>query len=256
MNSTDLISFKNKTAVVTGCSRGIGNAIAVKLAEAGANIIGISASLAESGSEVEASVLATGREFAGHSCDFRSREDLYELLESIKSNHSKIDILVNNAGSIYREDAETHKDEDWDRIIAINQTAAFILSRELGKLMLKHKAGKIINIASLLSFQGGIRVPGYAASKGAIVQLTKALANEWASRGVNVNAVAPGYIQTDNTAELFNDPVRQNEILSRIPAGRWGQPEDIAAAVLFLASTLADYIHGTVLVVDGGWMSR
>ena len=245
-----------KTALVTGCRRGIGKAMAIALAEAGADIIGVSATLETSGSEVEQVVKERGRSFTGYACDFSDRAALYHFIETIKTEHPTIDILVNNAGTILRAPAAEHGDKLWDRVVAVNQTAPFILTRELGKAMLARGRGKIVFTASLLTFQGGITVPGYAASKGAIGQLTKAFANEWAGRGVNVNAIAPGYIRTDNTAALQQNADRNAAILDRIPAGRWGVPEDFAGPVVFLCSAAADYVHGEVLVVDGGWMGR
>jgi len=245
-----------KIALVTGCKRGIGKAMAEGLAEAGADIIGVSANLETSGSEVEKAVLALGRNFYAYQCDFSDREALYGFIEKLKAERPVVDILINNAGTIKRKPAAEHPDEYWDEVIATNQTAQFILTREVGKEMVARKSGKIIFTASLLSFQGGVNVPGYAASKGAISSLVKAFANEWASKGVNVNAIAPGYISTDNTEALRNDEGRSNAILDRIPAGRWGQPEDFSGPVVFLASRAADYVHGTILTVDGGWMGR
>lgn len=253
MNAFDL---SGKTALVTGCKRGIGKAMAEALAEAGADIIGVSASLESSGSEVEASVTSLGRSFSGYACDFSDREAVYRFVDTVVENHSGIDILVNNAGTILRTPAAEHPDEYWDKIMEVNLNAQFVLSREFGKEMIERGSGKIIFTASLLTFQGGITVPGYAASKGGIGQLTMALANEWAGKGVNVNAIAPGYIATDNTEALRNDPVRNEQILARIPAGRWGKPEDFKGPVVFLASEAAEYVHGTILLVDGGWMGR
>ena len=188
--------------------------------------------------------------------DFSDRKALYQFCSEVKKDFGKIDILVNNAGSILRKPAAEHPDEYWDKIIEINQSAQFILTREFGKDMVDRGDGKIIFTASLLTFQGGITVPGYAASKGAVGQLTMAFANEWAAKGVNVNAVAPGYIATDTTVALRADKERNAAILSRIPAGRWGNPEDFKGAVVFLASGASDYVHGTILIVDGGWMGR
>ena len=249
-------SLEGKTALVTGCKRGIGFAMAEALAEAGADILGVSASLETSGSAIEKAVLATGKKFTGYQCDFSDRKSLYAFIEKVKSENSKIDILVNNAGTILRAPAAEHSDEYWDKVIEVNQNAQFILSRELGKEMVKRGSGKIIFTASLLTFQGGITVPGYAASKGAIGQLTMALSNEWAGKGVQVNAIAPGYIATDNTEALRDDPDRSASILARIPAGRWGKPEDFKGPIIFLASPASDYMSGTVITVDGGWMGR
>jgi 2-deoxy-D-gluconate 3-dehydrogenase len=251
----NLFSLHGKTALVTGCSRGIGRSMALALAEAGADIIGVSSSLA-AGSEVEKEIRAIGREFAAYGADLTDRAAVYGLLAAVRASGRPVDILVNNAGLIVRQPAAAHSDENWDRVLSINLDAAFILARELGKEMLARRSGKIIFTCSLLTFQGGINVPGYAASKGALGSLIKALANEWASQGVNVNGMAPGYIDTDNTEALRKDPMRSKAILDRIPAGRWGEPDDFRGAVVFLASAAADYVHGTILTVDGGWMGR
>ena len=256
MNVLDLFRLDGKVALVTGCRRGIGRAMAVAMAEAGADIVGVSRSLETTGSQVEKEVAARGRRFTGYACNFADRSALLAFLARVKSDFPVIDILVNNAGAILRKPAAEHPDEYWDEIIETNLNAQFLLSRELGKRMLERGSGKIIFTASLLTFQGGITVPGYAASKGAIGQLTKALANEWAGRGVQVNAIAPGYIRTDNTAALQADPVRNPAISSRIPAGRWGEPADFGGAIVYLASAASDYVNGSILVVDGGWMGR
>jgi 2-deoxy-D-gluconate 3-dehydrogenase len=256
MKSPSLFDLTGKTALVTGCKRGIGRAMAVALAEAGADIVGVSASLETVGSEVEAEVRALGRNFTAYAADFSRRESLYDFIGKVQGASPVIDILVNNAGSILRKPAAEHPDEYWDAILETNLNAQFVLSREIGKEMLERGRGKIIFTASLLTFQGGINVPGYAASKGGIGQLTKALANEWAGRGINVNAIAPGYVSTDNTEALRNDPVRAKGILDRVPAGRWGHPEDFKGPVVFLASEASAYVHGTILMVDGGWMGR
>jgi len=252
----DLFDLKGKTALVTGCKRGIGMAMAVALAEAGANIIGVSASLEKSGSNVEKAVTALGRTFKAYQCDFADRKALYAFIEQVKKDVPAIDILVNNAGTIMRKPAAEHPDEYWDTVINTNLNAQFILTREIGQGMLARGKGKVIFTASLLTFQGGINVPGYAASKGAVGSLVKAFANEWAGKGVNVNAIAPGYIATDNTSALRADEKRSASILDRIPAGRWGQPEDFKGPTVFLASAASDYVHGTILTVDGGWMGR
>ncbi len=251
-----LFSLEGKTALITGCKRGIGKAMAVGLAKAGANIIGVSATLETSGSQVEKEVSATGRTFAAYSCDFSDRQALHSFIEQVNKDFPVIDILVNNAGTILRKPAEEHPDEFWDKVIEVNLNAQFILSREFGKRMVKRKNGKIVFTASLLTFQGGITVPGYAASKGGVGQLTKALANEWAKHNVQVNAIAPGYIRTDNNIALQNDPVRSVNIENRIPAGRWGLPEDMVGATIFLASDASAYVSGHILTVDGGWMAR
>lgn len=249
-------SLKGKTALVTGCKRGIGKAMAIALAEAGADILGVSATLEKKGSAVEKAVKATGRTFKAYTCDFSNRKALYKFIKKAKKEYPVIDILVNNAGTILRTPAAEHPDEMWDKVIEVNQTAQFILTREFGKEMIARDAGKIVFTASLLTFQGGITVPGYAASKGAIGQMTMAFANEWAGKGVNVNAIAPGYISTDNTEALRNNPERSTSILSRIPAGRWGEPEDFAGPIVFLCSEAANYMSGSVMLVDGGWMGR
>ncbi len=250
----DKFDLTGKTALVTGCNRGIGQACAIGLAEAGASIIGVSRSGMMAATNQQVADLS--REFRSFACDFADRQALYSFITQVKDESPTIDILVNNAGTILRKPAAEHPDEYWDKVVAVNLNAQFILTREIGRDMVTRGHGKIIFIASLLSFQGGITVPGYAASKGGIKTLTMALSNEWAGSGVNVNAVAPGYIATDNTTALQSDPVRNKAILERIPAGRWGQPEDLAGAVIFLSSTASDYINGVTLVVDGGWLGR
>ena len=225
--------LNGRTALVTGATRGIGKAMADALEAAGAKVV------------------RTGSK----DCDLSDRKSVYALVERVKREH-QIDILVNNAGTILRKPAAEHPDEWWDKVMNVNINAAFILAREFGKEMVARGWGKIVFTASLLTFQGGITVPGYAASKGAVGQLAKALANEWAPKGVNVNAIAPGYIATDNTAALRADPVRSRQILERIPAGRWGRAEDIAGACVFLCSDAAAYVNGIVLPVDGGWLAR
>jgi 2-deoxy-D-gluconate 3-dehydrogenase len=252
----DQFSLAGKTALVTGCKKGIGKAIAEGIAEAGADIIGVSATLESMGSEVEKAVMSLGRSFTAFQCDFSDRNQLYQFIEKVKALPSSIDILVNNAGNIKRAPAVAHGDAYWDEILEVNLNAQFVLTREIAKGMIEQGYGKVIFIASLLSFQGGITVPGYAASKGGIVQLTKALANEWAELGINVNAIAPGYIATKNTEALRNDPERQKSILSRIPQGRWGEPEDFKGPAVFLASEASGYMNGSILTIDGGWMGR
>jgi 2-deoxy-D-gluconate 3-dehydrogenase len=234
--------LSGRTALVTGASRGIGKAAALALAAAGADVLSVSASL-EPGPRL-------------YRCDLAERGDVYELVRSIRRDVGTLDILVNNAGTVARIAAAEHPDDLWDRVLEVNLTAQFVLSRELGRDMLARGSGKIVFVASLLSFQGGIMVPGYTASKSGVAGLTKALANEWAGRGVNVNAVAPGYVRTDNTQALRDDPDRYEQILVRIPAGRWAEPEDISGAIVFLSSPAADYVHGVVLPVDGGWLGR
>lgn len=251
-----LFDLSGKTALVTGCNKGIGKGMAIGLAEAGADIIGVSGSLELSGSDVENQVRALGRNFKAYRANLSEREPLYAFISQLQSENPVIDILVNNAGTILRKPAAEHPDEYWDAVLALNLDAPFILAREIGKKMIAKGSGKIIFTCSLLSFQGGINVPGYAASKGALSSLVKALANEWAAKGVNVNGIAPGYIATDNTEALRNDPDRSASILARIPAGRWGDPEDFKGPTVFLASDAASYVNGTILTVDGGWMGR
>ena len=254
--SLDMFRLDGKTALVTGCKRGIGMAMAIGLAEAGADIVGVSASLEPSGSVVEKAVLDLGRNFRAYQCDFGDRQALYQFVAQLKKDTPQIDILVNNAGAILRKPAAEHPDAYWEAIIEVNLNAQFVLSREMGNMMIGAGGGKIIFTASLLSFQGGITVPGYTAAKHGIAGLTKALANEWAGQGVQVNAIAPGYIKTDNTAALQNNPERNRAILDRIPTGRWGEPDDFKGPVVFLASAASDYVNGEILVVDGGWMGR
>lgn len=256
MKIFDLFTLTGKTALVTGCNKGIGKAMAIGLAEAGADIIGVSANMPLSGSEIEKDITSLGRSFRPYQCDFSDRASLKDFIQKLTAENERIDILVNNAGMILRDPAAEHRDEFWDKVMAVNLDAPFILSREIGKKMIQQGSGKIIFTASLLSFQGGINVPGYAASKGAIASLIKAFANEWASKGVNVNGIAPGYIATDNTEALRNDPERSQSILSRIPANRWGQPDDFKGVTVFLASAASDYMNGTIVTVDGGWMGR
>ena len=256
MSILDKFSLAGKTALVTGARRGIGLAVSAALAEAGADIVATSATMEAEGSDVAREVAARGRKCWTYACDLSNRPAVYEFIAQVKADCPPIDILFNNGGNILRKPAAEHPDEYWDTIIETNLSAQFILSREFGRDMVARGGGKIIFTASVLSFQGGITVPGYAASKGGVAQLTKALSNEWSARNVQVNAIAPGYIATDNTAALRADPVRNPAILARIPAGRWGEAEDLAGAVVFLSSRAADYVSGTVLTVDGGWMGR
>lgn len=251
----DKFKLGGKTAVVTGASSGIGRAMAVALAEAGADIVAMSRPLS-GGDETGKAVAALGRGYKHYGADFADRSSLMAAVESIKKDQGRIDILVNNAGTIMRKPAAQHPDDYWDRVIEVNLSSQFVLSREFGKDMVERGAGKIIFTCSLLTFQGGITVPGYAASKGGLGQLVMALSNEWAGKGVNVNGIAPGYIRTPNTRALQDDPARSKAILERIPAGRWGEPEDFAGPVVFLASAASDYMHGSIVLVDGGWMGR
>lgn len=243
-----------RTAIVTGASRGIGLAVAESLAGAGADIVGVSASLGDGDSPVRRVVESHGRSFHGIAADFSDRGAVTALAAELVTLDA--DVLVNNGGTIRRAPAAQYSDEDWDHVIDVNLRSQFVLSREVGRGFLDRGTGRIIFMASMLSFQGGISVPAYTASKSAIAGLTKALANEWAGSGVNVNAIAPGYIATDNTSALRADPDRDRSILTRIPAGRWGAAEDIGGAAVFLSSRAADYVNGIVLPVDGGWLAR
>lgn len=250
---SSLFDLTGQTAVVTGARRGIGLAMAVALAEAGADVIGVSAQL-EDDPEVGRLVRAAGRSFEGRRCDFADRSAVLALGAELAERAP--DILVNNAGTIRRQPAAEHALELWDEVIAVNLSSQFALTQALAAPMLERGSGKVVFTASLLSFQGGINVPGYTASKSGVAGLTKALANEWAGRGVNVNAIAPGYIATDNTQALQDDPDRSRSILERIPAGRWGGGEDLAGATVFLCSRASDYVSGITLPVDGGWLGR
>jgi len=256
MSILNQFELTGKVALVTGCDTGIGQAMALALAEAGADIVGASNMESIVGGETELAVKALGRKFSPYVVDLSSREDLYKFVSQVKSNHPVIDILINNAGMILRKPVAEHPDEWWDKVIDVNLNAQFLLTREFGKDMIERGAGKIVFTCSLLSFQGGINVPGYTASKSAVAGLVKAFANEWASKGVNVNGIAPGYIATNNTTALRADAERSKSILERIPAGRWGEPQDFKGPVVFLTSPAGSYVNGTVLVVDGGWMAR
>jgi 2-dehydro-3-deoxy-D-gluconate 5-dehydrogenase len=251
---TGLFDLTGRTAVVTGAKRGIGFAIADALAAAGADIIGVSATLEASGSGIEKAVLGHDRSFTGLAVDFADRDAVTALGEKLAG--LPVDILVNNAGTIERAPAAEHPIELWDRVIDVDLSSQFVLTQAVGRSMIARGYGKIIFTASLLSFQGGINVPGYTAAKSAIAGLTKALSNEWLSKGITVNAIAPGYIATDNTQALQDDPDRSRAILERIPAGRWGRPSDLAGASVFLASGASDYVSGVILPVDGGWLGR
>ena len=247
--------LKGKKSLVTGSRRGLGAAIAAALAEAGANV-GCHGRDANPGTSCEA-VSAAGRKTFYFSADLANAKACTALFEKTIAEFGSLDILVNNAGAIHRAPAGEYPMESWDELIALDLTAVFRLSQLAGRHMLERgTGGKIVNIASVLSFQGGVFVPAYAAAKGGIAQLTKALANEWASKGINVNAIAPGYMATDNTTALRADPVRSRQLLERIPAARWGEPKDIAGAALYLCSSASDYVHGHVLAVDGGWLGR
>lgn len=249
-----LFNLSGQVALVTGANTGLGQAIAVALATAGADIVAAGRSAAD---DTAARVAATGRRFLFLQADFAADgAAMRQVADAAHAWQGRLDILVNNAGTIHRADSLDVSEEDWDRVVDTNLKAPFFLSQAAARHMAGQGSGKIINIASMLSFQGGLRVPAYAASKSAIAGLTRALANEWAACGINVNALAPGYFETNNTAQLRDDPQRAPAILARIPAGRWGQPGDLAGAAVFLASRASDYVHGIVLPVDGGWLAR
>jgi 2-deoxy-D-gluconate 3-dehydrogenase len=246
-------SLAGRVALVTGASRGLGAGMALGLAAAGADVVlHASAPPRDTAKAVE----RLGRRAAMLAADLSDPSVPGRLAADALAAYGRLDILINNAGIIRRQSADEHSDEFWDAVIEVNLSSVFRLSRAVGRHMLERGSGKIINVASLLSFQGGITVPGYAAAKGGVAQLTKALANEWASRGINVNAIAPGYMITENTTSLRADDMRMRQITDRIPAGRWGTPADLAGAAVFLASTASDYVNGHVLAVDGGWLAR
>jgi 2-deoxy-D-gluconate 3-dehydrogenase len=252
----DVFRLDGKVVLVTGASRGLGAAIAAACGSAGAEVA-LHSNEHPATATAERICQESGRRTALLTADLADRAAADKLVTDTITAFGRIDILVNNAGIIRRRAAVQHSDDDWDAVIEVNLSNVFRLCRAVGKHLIERQSpGKIINVASLLSFQGGITVPGYAAAKGGLVQLTKALANEWAAQGINVNAIAPGYMQTDNTKALREDPQRNRQITERIPAGRWGTPEDVAGAAVFLASKASDYVHGHVLVVDGGWMGR
>ncbi len=251
-----LESFKldGKVAIVTGANTGLGQGMCVALAEAGAKVAGVAR---RDCSETARLVEMAGGEFFEVTADLSSTEPVERIVESVMAHYGRIDILVNNAGVIKREDADKYTEEDWDMVVNVNQKVVFFLSQAVAKRMIEaEQGGKIINIASMLSYQGGIRVPAYTASKSAIIGLTRALANEWAKYGINVNGIAPGYMATNNTAQIRDDEKRNDEILGRIPAGRWGTPDDMKGAVVFLASDAASYVNGFTIAVDGGWLAR
>jgi 2-deoxy-D-gluconate 3-dehydrogenase len=249
-----LFDLTGKVALVTGASRGLGAAMALALADAGADVA-VHAS-ERPPTATERAIMQKGREARSFTANLARREETTGLVPAVIAAFGRLDILVNNAGTVLRKPAAQHPDEMWDEVLEVNLSSVFRLSRAAGCHMLERGGGKIVNIASLLSFQGGITVPGYAAAKGGVAQLTKSLANEWAGHRVNVNAIAPGYMNTDNTSALRADPVRSRQIGERIPAGRWGEPEDLSGAVVFLSSRASDYVNGHVLVVDGGWLAR
>ena len=249
-----MFDLTGRLAVVTGAKRGIGYAMAEALAAAGADIIGVSATLEAAGSAVSEAVQSHGRTFEARTADFGDREAVLTLARELAERAP--DILVNNAGTIERAPALDHPLSSWDRVLSVDLTSQFVLTQALARPMVDRGYGKVIFTASLLSFQGGINVPGYAAAKSGVVGLTRALSNEWAGLGVNVNAIVPGYIATDNTQALRDDPDRSRSILERIPAGRWGRAVDLAGATVFLASPASDYVNGIALPVDGGWLGR
>ena len=251
-----LFRLDGQVALVTGCRRGIGQAMADALAAAGADIIGISASLNPDSSEVGDAIRKRGRRFSGYRCDLSNRNAVDIVLEQVLSEHQDIDVLVNNAGIVRRSPAEVNSDALWDMVLEVNLSAVFRVSRRIGTTMLERGRGSIISTASILSDQGGLNVASYAASKAGLANLTRSLANEWAGRGVRVNAIAPGYVKTDMTEVLQSDPLRSRQILERIPAGRLGSPDDLRGPVVFLASDASRYVHGETLIVDGGWMGR
>lgn len=255
MSILDLFRLDGKVALVTGVGRGLGRAMALALAEAGADVAGLYQS---NYAETQARVTAIGRRFLPLQCDLEqaSVAELRDVVDRVVRGLGRLDILVNNAGTIRRAPALEFEEQDWDLVIQVNLKALFFLSQAAARVMVEQGGGKIVNIASMLSFQGGILIPAYTAAKSGVAGLTRALANEWAAKGVNVNAIAPGYMATNVTAPLRADPVRNPAILARIPAGDWGQPDDLKGAVVYLASDASRYVHGTILAVDGGWLAR
>ncbi len=250
----EIFGVQGKVAIVTGASKGIGQAFAVALAEAGANIVGVGRT---SSIQTKELVEATGRTYVEVLADLVTIKPVPSIIKTAIDTFGKIDILVNNAGIIRREDSINFTEKDWDDVMGVNLKTLFFLSKEVAKHLIERKSGgKIINVASMLSFQGGIRVPSYTSSKSGVMGLTRLMACEWAKEGICVNAIAPGYIDTDNTAALIADPVRNKAILERIPAGRWGKPDDMKGIVVFLASKASDYVNGYTFAVDGGWLAR
>ena len=250
---TQPFDLTGKVAVVTGANTGIGQGIAVALAQAGADIVAVGRTAP---TETRAAVTGAGRVFLAVDADLATTEPIARIVEETLARFGRLDILVNNAGMIRRADAIDFTEADWDAVMDVNLKSAFFLAQAAARPMLAQGAGKIINIASMLSFQGGIRVASYTASKSGLAGLTRLLANEWAAKGINVNAIAPGYFETNNTTALRADEDRSRDILARIPAGRWGKPSDLGGAAVFLASPASDYVHGTLLAVDGGWLAR
>ncbi|MCT4706277.1 2-dehydro-3-deoxy-D-gluconate 5-dehydrogenase KduD [Enterobacteriaceae bacterium H11S18] len=250
----DAFNLQGKVALVTGCDTGLGQGMALGLAEAGCDIIGVGRKTPQ---ETAEKVAALGRRFAAVQADLSQPSVIPDVVAQAVAQMGKIDVLVNNAGTIRRADALEFSEKDWDDVMNLNIKSLFFLSQAVAKQFIKQQGGgKIINIASMLSFQGGIRVPSYTASKSAVLGVTRLLANEWAAHNINVNAIAPGYMATNNTQQLREDEVRNQEILARIPAGRWGTPEDLQGAAVFLASRASDYINGYTIAVDGGWLAR
>ncbi|MBY0090241.1 glucose 1-dehydrogenase [Priestia megaterium] len=252
--TVDLFSLEGKVAAITGATRGIGRAMAIALAEAGSDIALLQRSKEFLG--VKEEIERLGRKCFIVNCDLENASEVSEAISSVVAYFGKLDILVNNAGIQRRSPAVDFAEEDWDAVMNVNLKTVWLLCQQAGRQMLKQGSGKIINMASLLSYQGGITVPAYAAAKGGVAQLTKALSNEWAAKGVNVNGIVPGYIATDMNEALINDETRSRQIIERIPAGRWGQADDFKGAVVFLASDASAYIHGHLLAVDGGWLGR
>lgn len=252
--TVDLFSLDGKVAAITGATRGIGRSMAIALAEAGSDIALLQRSKEFLG--VKEEIERLGRKCFIVNCDLENASEVSEAISSVVAYFGKLDILVNNAGIQRRSPAVDFAEEDWDAVMNVNLKTVWLLCQQAGRQMLKQGSGKIINMASLLSYQGGITVPAYAAAKGGVAQLTKALSNEWAAKGINVNGIVPGYIATDMNEALINDETRSRQIIERIPAGRWGQADDFKGAVVFLASDASAYIHGHLLAVDGGWLGR
>ena len=250
----EMFSLEGKNAIITGSSRGLGQEMCIALAEAGANIVGVSSSTSK---ETKEKVEKIGKKFIEIQADLRKTDRIDEIIDTTKKGLGNIDILINNAGMIRRQDAIEYSEENWDETINLNLRTLFFLSQKVAQEFIKQKSGgKIINIASMLSFQGGIRVPAYTASKSAVMGLTRALANELSKYNINVNAIAPGYMATDNTKQIRDDEKRSKEILERIPMGRWGTPKDLSGTAVFLSSSASDYISGYTIAVDGGWLAR
>lgn len=250
----DAFNLSGKVAIVTGCDTGLGQGMTLGLAQAGCDIVGVNRKIPE---ETAAKVIALGRRFMAIQADLSKQDAIDDIVSKTVAEMGRVDILVNNAGTIRREDALTFSEKNWDDVINLNLKSVFFLSQAVARQFIAQGGGgKIINIASMLSFQGGIRVPSYTASKSGVLGITRLLANEWATHNINVNAIAPGYMATNNTQQLRDDEQRSKEILDRIPAARWGTPEDLQGPVVFLASAASDYISGYTLAVDGGWLAR